>query len=81
MCIRDSLRDTVKKKGITAVDPISIALRNNPIPVKDVRIDWLKTRTTAWYGGKNIIEYLREDKFEVKIPVDVIETFVPRFFW
>ena len=74
----EDLRETVKKKGITAVDPISIALKNNPIPMKDVRTDWLKIRTNAWYGGKNIVEYLREDKFEIQITVDVIETLKTR---
>ena len=72
--IEEDLRDTVKKKGITSVDPISIALKNNPMPVKDVKRDWVETRTTAWYGGNNIIDYLREDKFEIKISIDAIET-------
>ena len=76
--IDEDLRETVKKKGINAVDPISIALKNNPIPVKDVRTDWIKIRTNAWYGGKNIVEYLREDKFEIQLTVDVIETLKTR---
>ena len=45
--IEEDLRETVKKKGINAVDPISIALKQNPMPLKDVSIDWLQNRTNA----------------------------------
>ena len=31
----ENLRDTIKKKGVHPVDPISIALKKDPIPVKD----------------------------------------------
>ena len=40
--IEEDLRDIIKKKGVHPVDPISIALKQNPIPVKDVNTEWIK---------------------------------------
>ena len=35
--IEENLRDIVKKEGIHPVDPITIASKSSPIPLKDVR--------------------------------------------
>ena len=35
--IEENLSDIVKKEGIHPVDPITIASKSSPIPVKDVR--------------------------------------------
>ena len=40
--IEEELRETIKKKGVHPVDPISIALKQNPITVKDVNKAWIK---------------------------------------
>ena len=35
--IEGNLRDMVKKEGIHPIDPVTIASKSNPIPLKDVK--------------------------------------------
>ena len=64
------LRDSVKKKGVHPIDPIAIACKSDPIPLKDIRDNgdkWLKSLSDGWYGGNPIIETLKKQEFETII--------------
>ena len=55
------LRDSVKKSGVHPVDPIAIACKSDPIPLKDLDDKWLRMRTDGWYGGYPIHETLLKE--------------------
>ena len=42
------LRDSVKKSGVHPVDPIAIACKSDPIPLKDLDERWLRKRSDGW---------------------------------
>ena len=58
------LRETIKKEGVHPVDPITIACKSNPTPLKDVRETWLREISDGWYGGQSIRETLLADEFD-----------------
>ena len=49
------------------VDPISIALKETPIPVKDLDDDFLSEMTYGWYGGDSIRKALLDQEFDTLI--------------
>merc|ERR1711989_146373 len=58
----------VKKEGIHPIDPITIASKSNPIPLKDVKKNWLNSITDGCYCGHNSIrKALENDTFETTI--------------
>ena len=61
------LRDSIKKQGVHPVDPITIASKSDPIPLKDLRDTWLTERTDGWYDGHPIRDTLLADKFDTII--------------
>ena len=66
--IEENLRDFIKKEGIHPVDPITIASKSNPYPLKDVRDDWLNSISDGLYCGHNSIrKTLLQDMFDAMI--------------
>ena len=57
----------VRRQGVHPVDPIAVALKTSPIPIKDLPEDYLSTITDGWYGGKNIVTTLLKDEFEANV--------------
>ena len=66
--IEENLRDIIKKEGIHPVDPVTIASKSNPIPLKDVRDDWLNSISGGLYCGHNSNrKALLQDTFDAMI--------------
>ena len=61
------MKDTIKKPNVHPVDPISIACKSNPIPLKDLDDKWLAMRSDGWYGGHPINETLLKQQFDTII--------------
>ena len=61
------LRDNLKKPDVHPVDPISIALKDTPIPVKDLDEDFLSEMSYGWYAGDSIRKALLDQEFETLI--------------
>ena len=61
------LRDSIKKSGVHPIDPIAIACKTEPIPLKDLDEKWLRKRSDGWYGGYPILETLLKEQFETII--------------
>ena len=61
------LRESIKKEGVHPVDPITIASKSDPIPLKDLRDTWLREHTDGWYGGHPIRDTLLADEFDTII--------------
>ena len=63
-----SLREIIKKEGIHPVDTTTIAAKSNPIPLKDVKKNWLTAMSEGYYCGHNSIrEFLEKDTFDALI--------------
>ena len=66
--VEEDLRDTIKKEGVHPVDPVTIASKSNPIPLKDVKKNWLTSISEGYYCGHNSIrESLQKDTFDAMI--------------
>ena len=66
--IEITLRDIIKKEGIHPVDPVTIASKSSPIPLKDVKKNWLTSISEGYYCGHNSIrETLEKDTFDALI--------------
>merc|ERR1711989_277685 len=66
--IEENLRDIIKKEGIHPVDPITIASKADPFPMKDVRDNWLESISRGQYCGHNSIrKTLLQDMFDAVI--------------
>ena len=61
------LRETITKPGVHPVDPIAIACKSDPIPLKDLEEDWLRRRTDGKYNGHSIRDELLKQEFNVMI--------------
>ena len=63
-----NLREIIKKEGIHPVDTTTIAAKSSPIPLKDVKRNWLTSISDGHSGGHNsILETLDKDTFNVLI--------------
>ena len=51
--VEEDLRDIIKKEGVHPVDPVTIASKSNPIPLKDVKKNWLTAMSEGYYCGHN----------------------------
>ena len=66
--VEEDLRDIIKKEGVHPVDPVTIASKSSPIPLKDVKTNWLTMITDGYYCGHNCIrESLLKDTFDTMI--------------
>ena len=61
------MKETIKKPNVHPVDPISVACKSNPIPLKDLDDKWLTKRSDGWYGGHPIHETLLKQEFKTMI--------------
>ena len=66
--IEFKLRDEVRKANVQPVDTTSIVTKSDPIPLKDVKSDWLAKISDGEYCGHNsIIDALNNDTFDAPI--------------
>ena len=62
------LRESLKKEGIQPVDTTPIVTKSDPIPIKDIKSNWLSSMSDGHYCGHNsIIEALSKDEFRALI--------------
>ena len=61
------LRESIRKQGVHPVDPITVASKSDPIPLKDLSPTWLTDLSDGWYGGHDIRDTLLNDKFHTNI--------------
>ena len=66
--IECKLRDSLRKANVQPVDTTSVVTKSDPIPIKDVKPNWLTTISDGHYCGHNsIIESLSKDWFRALI--------------
>ena len=52
---------------VHAVDLLSIATQSNPIPMKDVPVNFTEALPGIYHGGSSLVETLQKDTFKFKI--------------
>ena len=72
----DKLKSTIKVNDVHPVDPVCVACKTTPIPIKDLDPNtWLnKISPDGWYKGNSIHKALSAQEHSVEIEDKVIVT-------
>ena len=66
--IEFKLIDEIRKENVQPVDMTSMVTKSDPIPLKDVKSDWLTKISDGEYCGHNsVIDALSNDTFDALI--------------